>query len=78
MEIQLAGKLLIFIHFRWKTVNIFSISIRAGWLRTETEGDWRRTRSHDAYRWFNSSHVHKKTGFDRFVTGSTSGLDPRG
>ena len=48
VEVQLAGKLIIFIHFRWETVNISSVSIRAGWLRKQTEGDWRRTRSHDA------------------------------
>ena len=30
VEIQLAGKLLIFTHFRWETVNISGVSIRAG------------------------------------------------
>ena len=66
VEIQLAGKLLICILFCWETLNIFSISIRAGWMRTEIGGDWIRTRSREAYRWFKLSHAEKKTCFDRF------------
>ena len=35
-------------------------------MRTETRGEWTRTRAREAYRWFKLSHVGKKARFDQF------------
>ena len=44
-------------------------------MRTETGGDWGRTRSREAYRLFNLSHVEKK---NPVLTVLASSLDSRG
>ena len=62
---QLAGKLLIFMLFS------IIISIRAGWMRTETGRDCRRTRSRGQLAG-DLSHVVKK---QPVLTGLASGLD---